>query len=373
MGNDLEVKGIEELLADGSKQISLLRRIPSRQYRRSNAAVHNAPPEVEGYRQFVAESFATPPDLVMVTLYDATIVGSGIVVVGNKYILRESLINVHGDHFAGLRRLSESKFEYHPDDLPCENLQGSPVLIKQTWDENYGHWLIESFPRAYWWQTIFGGGPEFNFIVQDTGNERMNGVTAESLGHIGITGENVVRTMNSKVYRAERLGYISPITLQPWTKSGLVFQAIEHIKREILKTGPTVEVGPKIYVARRDTLRRNLVNAQEILSILEREGYVAVHMEDYELKEQVSIFSEATQIVGILGGALSNLAFANPATKLLALAPPHMFDDFFWDLASHVGVEYHCIHGTTTDLTPSMQSDFEIPPALFSSVFDAWK
>lgn len=370
---ELEVKGIDEFLADGSRQVTLVRRIPSRQYRRSNAAIHNAPPEVEGYRQFVAETFATPPDLLVVTLHDATVVGSGVVVIGGKYILRESLINVHGDRFLGLRRLSESKFEYHPDELPCGDLQGSPVLIKQTWDEHYGHWLVESFPRAYWWQTIFLDRSEFSFIVQDTGNEHMNRLTEETLGFIGIAGRRIVRTINSKSYRSDRLGYISPITIQPWTKSGLVFQAIEHIKREILKTGPAVEVGPKIYLARRDTLKRNLVNEHVILPVLEREGFVAVHMEDYQIKEQADIFNGATHIVGILGGALSNLAFANPGTKLLALAPPYMFDDFFWDLASHVGVEYHCIHGTTTDPTPSMQSDFEIPPTLFSSVFGAWK
>jgi hypothetical protein len=74
--------------------------------------------------------------------------------------------------------------------------------------------------------------------------------------------------------------------------------------------------------------------AQRLLIELEHEkletffsslGYEILDASEYTFSDQIGIFSEATHIVGIAGGGLTNVIFCDPSTKVSVLSPTNTF------------------------------------------------
>ena len=91
----------------------------------------------------------------------------------------------------------------------------------------------------------------------------------------------------------------------------------------------------KIYISRRTwtkqnndnigtnyTTRRKMMNEDFIVDYLSKKGYVEIFAEDYPMSDKIMLFSQATHIVGAIGGGLCNLLFSNKNTKVLCIVSP---------------------------------------------------
>jgi hypothetical protein len=101
------------------------------------------------------------------------------------------------------------------------------------------------------------------------------------------------------------------------------------------KYKPNIITPKKIYVSRRTwihndfsnigtnyTTRRRLVNEDEIVESLKREGFTEVFTEKLSTIEKILYFANAIHIVGAIGGGISNVLFSPKTTKLEALVSP---------------------------------------------------
>ena len=96
--------------------------------------------------------------------------------------------------------------------------------------------------------------------------------------------------------------------------------------------------GRRIYVSRADTRRRQIVNEDALLRVLERNGFERVVPSELSLRDQAALFQSASAIVAPHGGALASLAFCRPGTKVLELFPESWIRfSPFWILASLAG------------------------------------
>jgi capsular polysaccharide biosynthesis protein len=101
----------------------------------------------------------------------------------------------------------------------------------------------------------------------------------------------------------------------------------------------------RIYIDRRGTSARRLVNEDEVVQALDRLGFVPVVLEHLSVDDQVGLFANADIVVGPHGAGLCNIVYARPGCRLVEL---HMDTYPHWafrNLAAISGVDYDCVVG----------------------------
>jgi capsular polysaccharide biosynthesis protein len=92
--------------------------------------------------------------------------------------------------------------------------------------------------------------------------------------------------------------------------------------------------GRRLYVSRRLTSTRRLVNEDEVVESLRALGFEAVTPETLSVREQISLFAEASHIVGPAGAALTNMLYSAPGAQVVVLHNRHLVDqrrDLYYD------------------------------------------
>ncbi len=86
--------------------------------------------------------------------------------------------------------------------------------------------------------------------------------------------------------------------------------------------------GPrKIYLSRKGP--RSLINEGEVRAFLEARGYVAIHLEEHSIADQIMMMQAAEDIVAIHGAALGYLALTKRIRSVVELLPPNVYHNFF--------------------------------------------
>jgi len=315
----------------------------------------------------VADGPASPLRAAAIKLHRAAVMAGGVVMTADGKVVEESLINTqfwrkfgiferHGEgdtlwltqpSFSSRRRIGSG---------PC-------VLIKQNWDANYGHWLIEGLPRVALAAEHFDLG-QLRFIIADGHGLAMEQVYKDSLAAFGI-GSGQLIFLDWETVCFDELIYPLPMTAHPWTKSLRVVQVLEDLAA---RYHFDLEGAKRIYVSRNKTSQRRLVNEDAILEIVSKLGFVAVCPEALAFREQVQFFRSAEYIIGNYGAALTNLVFAPRKVSVLALTSQFMQDDFIWDLTSLKDGNYTSLHGKALQPHLGYHSDFEIDLVEFEAM-----
>lgn len=305
----------------------------------------------------------------------AVISGGGIIHTEDGFIIEESMINTrHTSRRGPFFRIGTSAHFVSEDSLvPEEALSdGAHALLKQTWDKNYGHWIVDTLPRV---ETIaqLGGLSDLKFIVNGSAPEHIRRLHSDSLELFGI-GKDQLIAVDRRPLEISNLVYATPSTIPPMVKSTETIRTLEKLAEKVSDLPSEVSIGhSKIYVSRNAYPRRRLRNEQAILELLEVDGYEVIQPEKYSFVDQVKIFSGATHIVGNMGAAFANLAFSPSGVSVLMLATENMLHDYFYDLVCHKQGRYFAVQGTSDDSGRGIGSDFSIDIGIFSEVYDAFR
>lgn len=95
-----------------------------------------------------------------------------------------------------------------------------------------------------------------------------------------------------------------------------------------------------IYVARSDTLRRQMRNEDQLIGLPENEGVTIVVPGRLSVTEQISMFSGAKIVIGAHGGGLTNIVFSPEDAIVYELLPSHFLNVCFNRLAQARGLNY---------------------------------
>lgn len=274
--------------------------------------------------------FAERPVRVL-RLADVWVAKEGLVFdrAGNLYrdtITQHSPSEVEQAHAAVLAAIAGSGLEAEPD-------TGGPVLLcKKRGIGNYGHWMMEMLPKA---QLVHRHLPELEvrFLVAHAPGP-LNDSMAFSLSMLGI---DLTRTIVADdtprrfadlllvVGLSEHGGYMSPLVLD-----GL----------DALAGGVAAVRAERLFVTRRATGFRRVVDEDALIAHAQARGYTLVDPAALTLPQQVALFKGATRIVGVMGAAMTNIAFAPPGARVVTLTPAGMPDTFFWFIATLRGLDY---------------------------------
>jgi capsular polysaccharide biosynthesis protein len=88
-------------------------------------------------------------------------------------------------------------------------------------------------------------------------------------------------------------------------------------------------------------MNRSISNRRAVDALLASFGFMTVNPANYSFAEQVELFANADEVVGVMGAALTNTVFCRPGTKIVCLAPVSMFDTFYWRISCIRSLKYY--------------------------------
>ena len=77
----------------------------------------------------------------------------------------------------------------------------------------------------------------------------------------------------------------------------------------------------KLYVSRQNTNYRKLLNESDVIPIFKKNDFKIVNLYNFEIEEQINLFTSADIIVSPLGSNLTNIIFCKKGTKIYEIAP----------------------------------------------------
>jgi hypothetical protein len=220
-------------------------------------------------------------------------------------------------------------------------IAGMSVLCKTRNPGNYGHFLVEMFPKA-WLTARLLSGRHVNYIVHQTD---ILPVARDALTRIGIN-PFAISVTDERPVQCEALIVIDGLTSHGVFQSPICAQALTDLAERI----PAAPY-PKVFVSRHSR-DRMLHNQETVEGVLRDCGFAIVNPALMTLAEQISLFKGASTVVGPLGAALTNTAFCPRGSRIVALTPQSFPDTFFWFLSQHRGHHYQEVRGPDVSGTP---------------------
>lgn len=206
--------------------------------------------------------------------------------------------------------------------VPVEPIDEDVVLIGGR--SNYYHWMIDFLPRLLMARDAVGSR---RLVV----NEDLTAFQLETLASLGYGPDRLLRVDEHRAIRPRSA--VIPSLLVCVTAP---HKALPALLREAF---PPTRPGTyeRIFVSRADVPRRMLTNEAELVSLLERYGFVSVMPGRMSVEEQRNLFYGAKAVVAVHGAGLSNMVFCERGCNVLEIAPPEYRPTFFSMLAAFCG------------------------------------
>ena len=249
-----------------------------------------------------------------------------------------------------------------PDDVPV--LPGRYVLCKKRGVENYGHWLIEMLPRAFWAREVLPG--PWRYIVPRVEGP-MAKVIAVSLACLGFTPDQLL-PLDSTQVRVEELVVVTGLASHGTFMSPLVMGCLDALTAEV---APVRQ--PPLYVTRESSKFRNFSDPAGVRAFARRHGFAVIDPAKASFLRQIARFQGTRLIVGVMGAGMTNIAFAPPGSTVVVCAPASMPDTFFWVLSGlrgHRYIELRCPERHNGPARAPWDADIVVTPAQLARIFD---
>jgi hypothetical protein len=215
--------------------------------------------------------------------------------------------------------------------------RGTALLLGAANSDNYYHWLLDSLPR---WKILQAAGwQDYDYVLLHSLPRQFQD---ETLDRLGVPSEKRLRCSKNFVHQFERL----VVPAMPFPVEEVPAWACAWLRSLF----PEKISGPeKIYLSRRDSGRRQLVNEAELQAALTSRGFVMIQPDQLSVAEQAKLLGSARCAVAPHGAALTNLVFSPPGTLLVELFHPQHKNRCFVNLAAACGHRYASLDGHATN------------------------
>jgi hypothetical protein len=215
----------------------------------------------------------------------------------------------------------------------------------RRWSGAYFHWFLDALPRLI---SADDHSVRSGELCQVVVPASLKPWQEESLGLLGVEAERrlphlpprrggleVRHLIAGVAHRWQRNGLAPFDAISPWAIRQLALRFAEAVP--IQRSGSEPK---RIFLSRRGTSNRNVVNEDAVMELLKVHGFVALCCERLSLGEQISIFRNASHIIAPHGGALTNLIHARGGHLLELFQANHGVRPEFFQLAAINGLGY---------------------------------
>jgi hypothetical protein len=301
------------------------------------------------------------PPVGIHTVNEATVLPHGVVIRGGDLVVVEPGADPTSDFVAG-QWSTIAGSTARPDvalvwsGAERELTVSRAVLLSTRVPENHFHFLIENLSRMY--PLLVAGMDPIPLLV----SKRINAACRHAL-EVCAPDWPVTWLDDDTVVHADELLVPSfptnhpDTTLRPWIEgSALSYPFMTFLRERLLPLiDLSFEVPDRVYLERRGTTARSLINANDVADAAICRGFLPINPGALSLAEQVAVFSRAKVIAGVGGAAFANLVFATPGSQVVALVSDQLHDFCMQsELARFAGAEFTYVTG------PSPGSRFDV-------------
>jgi capsular polysaccharide biosynthesis protein len=239
---------------------------------------------------------------------------------------------------------------------------------------NFGHWITEFLPKL--WACIDGAGFEAVPVLVD---RKMPQQHLEAMRcWLGPQHEIIVVEYGQRV-DVERLWAVSMPTYYPVgpnsdaaiaypdgirnVDSSLYIDLFSRASSKMSTPATPATIPKRIYLRRKDTQHRRLINRAEIEGIFLQHGFVAYDFGDLTFQDQINLIRHAELVAGPDGSAFMATCFGQEGLRILCLAPPNARDfEMYNQVCERLGHDLCTIPGTFAGEAPeySWMADYRV-------------
>jgi tetratricopeptide (TPR) repeat protein len=237
-----------------------------------------------------------------------------------------------------------------------------------TW--NFGHWIVE-FMFQVW---LCMGRPGFGSVPLVI-DEQMPSQLREML-ELFVGADHPVVVLKpgetvrvAKLWCCSRIAYWpggvrpgTPVALDVWLSDAeRLCNLIRSLEPRLDEAAAGAAGGKRLYLRRKDSQRRRMVNRIEVEQWFSARGFELVDFDDLTFAEQLRRVRSADFIVGPDGATFYGLLFARPGTRIGMLAQPALEGNEWWnEMFRQLGLPFLLYVGSLHALNPDYPSQSEV-------------
>lgn len=230
-------------------------------------------------------------------------------------------------------------------------LSGRSLILASTGGNSYFHWMTDVLPRL---RLAEQAGYEMAFFDHFIINKVEASYQRETLDYLKIPSRKI------REIAAKPNGYFCEQAVLPSLPSfpgAVPPETIQYVRSIIPET--TLNKAGKLYIGRGKSKRRRIPEEGRIIDWLKTQDFEIIDCGKMSVKDQASAFAHAELIVAPHGGALTNLIFCRPGTKVVELLSTSYPNPCYKNLCGVAKLPYIGIIGnsqkseTTNDLSDS--------------------
>lgn len=272
------------------------------------------------------------------------------------------IADITADHRSSRRPYSSFK---RMQRLPTRHYVGRSVslITGAGGGNNYGDWLYDVLPRYFLLEQAGLIEDPDVYLVPQIRHEFQR----TTLGILGIPLDKCLEISQPIVVEADEIavsaGHRNYGRIEPWLP--------QFLRTKLMESTPTA--GKRLYVNRRDTRKRNVMNESLLEAALASRGFESVTMADYPFTEKVRLFASADVIVAPHGAGLANIAFCAPDTVIVEIKGEHWDAPIFDDVSRAIGLRYRSLKAARTvsaPIAPAIERHIEIDVDLVLETVD---
>ena len=230
-------------------------------------------------------------------------------------------------------------------------LFGRSLILASTGGDSYFHWMTDILPRV---RLAKKAGYEVDFFEHFIVNDVKAEYQKETLSYLKIPSNKLRKIpANSNGYLCEK----AVLPSLPSFPGVVPPETIQYLRSIVPET--SFQTGSKLYIDRGKSKRRKIPEEERIIDWLKTQGFEIIDCGKMSVKDQAAAFAHAELIVAPHGGALTNLIFCRPGTKIVELLSSEYPNPCYRNLCGVAKLPYIGIIGnsqkskTTSDLSDS--------------------
>ncbi|ACL61107.1 glycosyltransferase family 61 protein [Methylobacterium nodulans] len=206
------------------------------------------------------------------------------------------------------------------------------ILTKNRGAGNYGHFILEMLPRA-WYARKYLGVTDWPALIHKT-SPALSEIKVQALQASGFTPENIIATGDEPVF-VERLIVVDGLAFHTQYLSPFVMTCLDEIAASV----PPADID-RLYASRGRGASRDFVNEPAVADHLSKLGYINKFAGELSFTDQISVFHGCSSVVGVMGAALTNIVFCKPGTTVYCFMPSSACEVLFWRIAEARRLKY---------------------------------
>ncbi len=257
--------------------------------------------------------------------------------------------------------------DYAPVVAAARHVSGTVLAIgDDVWPANVSHFLLDTLPRLGVLDWCADGA-----AVSVAVPELTQAWQREALHACGLTDDRIIEVGLSPAIRADLLLLTDDRRSPPHPAFGAAPWALRFLRRTVGGTAVGKPRAGRLYVSRRDSAGRRVVNEAALMAALAPRGFTEVTLSALPLAGQVAAFATAEMIVAPHGAGLAHLAFAAPGTRVVEIFPSSHGTPAFAMIGAALGLRYRAV--ICDDLVAAERPEFHdlrVDPAAVLAALD---